>query len=229
MAYVPPSEQDRAFRMMETVKAETGFGPGQAPFPFVREVARRLGGDWGLNAKRGNVNDPSSDILAFYLGDDVQPQLYDVLVDGGGRNELTWQPLRWPQSAGARWLNPNTLAPRGNDVPGTGTGSGGSGGSGGGGGGTRGSGRLPVLPTGLDPLAHKVMDIVASRMASLGSIPTGNEDGSTLEDWQTEGVKIAVTSIAGVAADWALRIARANAVPSKAEDELGDRLDGIFV
>jgi hypothetical protein len=101
---VPQSEQDRAQAMLATVRAETGFGPNQPPFPYVQRVAQRLGGEWGLNGKRGNPNDPSGDILAYRLPG--QPQLYDVLQDGGGANGVAWQPLEYPQTAGAVWLDP---------------------------------------------------------------------------------------------------------------------------
>jgi hypothetical protein len=101
---VPQSEQDRAQAMLATVRAELNFGPNQPPFPYVQRVAQRLGGEWGLNGKRGNPNDPSGDILAYRLPG--QPQLYDVLQDGGGANGVAWQPLEYPQTAGAVWLDP---------------------------------------------------------------------------------------------------------------------------
>ena len=105
MPTVPQSEQDRAQAMLATVRAETGFGPGQEPLPYIRTTAQRLGGQWGLNGKRGNPNDPSGDILAYDFPGQ-QPQLYDVLRDAGGANDPAWQPLEYPQSAGAVWLDP---------------------------------------------------------------------------------------------------------------------------
>jgi len=105
MPDVPQSEQDRAQAMLATVRAETGFGPDQPPLPYVRLVAQKLGGSWGLNGKRGNANDPSGDVLAYDFPGQ-QPQLYDVLQDGGGANNPAWQPLEYPQSAGAVWLAP---------------------------------------------------------------------------------------------------------------------------
>jgi hypothetical protein len=103
--WVPDGEQDRAFDMMEAVAAETGFGRYDEPFPFVRAVARALGGNWGLNGKRGNPNDPSGDILAYDFPG-YQPQLFDVLIDGGGKNQLTWSALPYPQRYGAIWIAP---------------------------------------------------------------------------------------------------------------------------
>lgn len=97
------SEQDRAFNMMEIVAADMGFGPDDEPLPFIREVARRLGGRWGLNGKRGNATDLSSDVLAWDIPG-YPPQLFDVLIDSGGENTLTWQRLRYGQAA--VWIAP---------------------------------------------------------------------------------------------------------------------------
>jgi hypothetical protein len=96
--------------MLAMVRLETGFGPNMPPLPYVRAVAQRLGGEWGLNGKRGNPNDPSGDILAYRLPG--QPQLYDVLQDGGGANGVAWQPLEYPQTAGAVWLDPGAPEPQ---------------------------------------------------------------------------------------------------------------------
>lgn len=103
--WVPDAEQDRAQSVMGQVAEETGFGRYDDPFPFVRDVARALGGNWGLNGKRGNPNDPSADILAYNFPG-YQPQLFDVLRDSGGKNELVWQALTYPQRSGAIWLAP---------------------------------------------------------------------------------------------------------------------------
>jgi hypothetical protein len=103
--WVPEDEQSRARSVMSQVAGETGFGKYDEPFPFVRDVARALGGRWGLNGKRGNANDPSGDILAYDFPG-YQPQLFDVLIDGGGKNQLTWSALAYPQRAGAVWLAP---------------------------------------------------------------------------------------------------------------------------
>jgi len=105
MPDVPQSEQDRAQAMLAQVRAETGFGPNMPPLPYIRTVAQKLGGEWGLNGKRGNPNDISGDVLAYrFVGE--QPQLYDALQDGGGANNPAWQPLEYPQTAGAVWLAP---------------------------------------------------------------------------------------------------------------------------
>lgn len=102
---IPPTEQTRAVVMLETVKRETGFGSNQEPLPFITEVVCRLKYPWGLNGKRGNVTDPSKDILAYDVPHE-QPLLVDVLVDSGGKNQLTFNPLPWPQSAGAIFVVP---------------------------------------------------------------------------------------------------------------------------
>jgi hypothetical protein len=103
--WVPDSEQDRAFDMMRQVAADTGFGRYDEPFPFIRDVARALGGNWGLNGKRGDPNNPSADVLAYNFPG-YQPQLFDVLIDSGGKNELTWSALVYPQRYGAVWIAP---------------------------------------------------------------------------------------------------------------------------
>lgn len=110
MPQVPQSEIDRALAALHAVASETGFGPNQPPLPFVRAVAQRLGGKWGLNGKRGNANDPSGDILAFDFAG-AQPQLFDVLGDAGGANTPQFSALEYPQSAGAVWLNPGAPPP----------------------------------------------------------------------------------------------------------------------
>lgn len=109
---VPAAEQQRAQAMLASVRTETGFGPNQPPLPYVRRVAQRLGGKWGLNGKRGNVNDPSGDILAYDFAG-AQPQLYDVLGDGGGANSPQFGALEYPQTAGAVWLHPGVEEPGG--------------------------------------------------------------------------------------------------------------------
>jgi hypothetical protein len=101
--WAPQGEQDRARAMLYQVAAETGFGPGDDPLAFVDTVARCLGGRWGLNGKRGNPNDPSRDVLAWDIPGHP-PQLFDVLVDSGGANKISWQPLRY--GPGAVWIRP---------------------------------------------------------------------------------------------------------------------------
>jgi len=102
--WAPASEQDRARAMMQQVAEEMDFGYGDDQWAFVREVARRLGGRWGMNGKRGNPNDPSGDILAWDLPG-FAPQLFDILQDSGGENNLQWSPLPY-STKGAVWLAP---------------------------------------------------------------------------------------------------------------------------
>lgn len=101
--WAPQSEEDRAKAMLRQVADEIGFGPGDDPLAFVDTVARRLGGRWGLNGKRGNPNDPSRDVLAWDIPGHP-PQLFDVLIDSGGSNQLSWQPLAYGQKA--VWIKP---------------------------------------------------------------------------------------------------------------------------
>jgi hypothetical protein len=102
--WAPQAEQDRAWAMMLQVAAETGFGEGDDQWVFTREVARRLGGRWGMNGKRGNPNDPSGDILAWDIPG-FAPQLFDILIASGEENKLAWQPVRYSPT-GAVWLAP---------------------------------------------------------------------------------------------------------------------------
>jgi hypothetical protein len=102
--WAPDSEQARARAMMAQVAAETGFGEGDDQWVFTREVARRLGGRWGMNGKRGNPNDPSGDILAWDIPG-FAPQLFDILIASGEENRLAWQPVRY-SPVGAVWLAP---------------------------------------------------------------------------------------------------------------------------
>lgn len=102
--WAPSSEQDRARAMMGEVARDTNFGEGDDQWAFTREVARRLGGRWGLNGKRGNPNDPSGDVLAWDIPG-FAPQTFDILIDSGGENKLTWRPLPYT-GAGAVWIAP---------------------------------------------------------------------------------------------------------------------------
>jgi hypothetical protein len=103
--WVPNDEIERAQAMLDQVRDETDFGPFDDPLEYVRTVASRLGGKWGLNGKRGNANDPSRDILAWDIPG-YQPQLFDVLIDAGAKNGPDFRALPYPQSAGAVWLAP---------------------------------------------------------------------------------------------------------------------------
>lgn len=102
--WAPSNEIDRAKAMLATVAAETGFGYRSDPYVFVHEVARRLGGRWGLNGKRGDPNNPSRDVLAWYMATGV-PQTFDVLQDAGGKNGVTWQNLPYTGN-NAVWIAP---------------------------------------------------------------------------------------------------------------------------
>lgn len=119
MPFIPEQEVKRAKEMLSTVRVQTGFGPGKPPFPYVKEVAARLGGKWGLNGKRGNKNDPSTDILAYKLSDDpsIQPIIVDVVVDGGGANGEAFGVLEYPQEFGAVWIAPGSPQDATGDVP----------------------------------------------------------------------------------------------------------------
>lgn len=101
--WAPAGEIARAQAMLQDVADELGFGPYDDPLPFIREVARRLGGRWGLNGKRGNPNDPSTDLLAWNMPGTL-PQCWDVLLDAGGKNTIVWQPLPW--GGKSVWLSP---------------------------------------------------------------------------------------------------------------------------
>lgn len=112
---ISPSEITRAVSMLAVVREETGFGPNQDDLPYVRLVAQRLGGRWGLNGKRGDPSNISHDILAYRV-DGQQPILVDVLVDGGGANGPAFSVLPYPEPAGAVWLDPGA-PPAGPVVP----------------------------------------------------------------------------------------------------------------
>jgi hypothetical protein len=101
--WAPASEEARARQMLQDVAKEMGFGPGDEALPFIREVAKRLGGRWGLNGKRGNASDPSRDLLAWNMPGTL-PQCWDVLQDEGGRNNIVWQALPW--GGKSVWLAP---------------------------------------------------------------------------------------------------------------------------
>jgi hypothetical protein len=100
---IPQNEIDRAKQVLSQVRTETKFGPGKDDLPYVKEVARRLGPPWGLNGKRGDPNNLSHDILAWFLPN-AQPILVDVLGDGGGDNTAQFGILEYPQAAGAVWV-----------------------------------------------------------------------------------------------------------------------------
>lgn len=115
MPEIPSSEITRAVSMLATVRAETGFGPNKDDLPYVRLVAQRLGGRWGLNGKRGDPNNLSHDILAYRV-DGNQPLLVDVLIDGGGANGPAFSVLPYPEPAGAVWIDPGP-PPSGQPAP----------------------------------------------------------------------------------------------------------------
>lgn len=98
-------EINRAKEMLALVRREWNFGSNQNDSPYVREVAARLGGNWGLNGKRGDPQNVSHDILAWKVPGS-QPVLFDVLVDGGGANGPAFEQLPYPEPAGAVWLDP---------------------------------------------------------------------------------------------------------------------------
>jgi hypothetical protein len=102
---IPSGERQRAIDMLAQVRTETGFGPNMDDAPYVRLVAQRLGGKWGLNGKGGDPGNLSHDILAYQI-DGGQPQLFDVLGDGGGQNRPIFDALPYPQSNGAVWVAP---------------------------------------------------------------------------------------------------------------------------
>lgn len=101
--WAPAGEIGRAQEMLRAVADEMNFGYGDDALAFIREVAKRLGGRWGLNGKRGNPNDPSTDLLAWNIPGYL-PQCWDVIQDAGGENRITWQPLRW--GGPSVWLAP---------------------------------------------------------------------------------------------------------------------------
>ena len=101
--WAPAGEEARARQMLADVAKELDFGPYDDPLPFIREVAKRLGGRWGLNGKRGNANDPSGDLLAWDMPGTL-PQCWDVLQDAGGANRIVWQPLPW--GGKSVWISP---------------------------------------------------------------------------------------------------------------------------
>ncbi len=101
--WAPDSEISRARDMLNLVAKELDFGPYDDPLPFVREVAKRLGGRWGLNGKRGNANDPSKDVLAWNIPGFL-PQIFDCIQDAGGDNKISWLPLRYGQAS--VWIAP---------------------------------------------------------------------------------------------------------------------------
>jgi hypothetical protein len=101
--WAPPGEIQRARDTLDAVAKELDFGFGDDPLAFVREVARRLGGRWGLNGKRGNAGDPSKDVLAWDIPGAL-PQIFDVLGDAGGDNKIQWLPLRYGQAS--VWIAP---------------------------------------------------------------------------------------------------------------------------
>lgn len=113
MPTIPESEIARA-------KAEIAahpLGDNLPDMPWTEARVANLGGDWGLNGKRGDPNNPSHDIFAYRWTRDVtqQPILVDVLGDGGGANIESFQILPWPEPAGAVWIAPRSVVP----APGT--------------------------------------------------------------------------------------------------------------
>jgi hypothetical protein len=101
--WAPAAEISRAQAMLNQVAEEIGFGMFDNALDFVRAVAQRLGGRWGLNGKRGNPNDPSTDLLAWDIPGHP-PQTFDVIFDSGGQNKIVWQPL--PYGPKAVWIKP---------------------------------------------------------------------------------------------------------------------------
>jgi hypothetical protein len=193
--------------MLRVVAQERKFGRYKPPFPFVLEVARRLGGNWGLNGKRGNASTPSGDILAYRFSDGTC-QIFDVLYDAGGKNTLTWSQLPY-DPRNTVWLDPFTFAAPTPAKPGPAAPPGDSGSSGGGSGGSGGRpGRgYPRIPDGMHPTAIKVGEAIRKEMDKLESIPKGTEDEEDLPPEQTQAVKDVVVAIGTVAANFALRVA----------------------
>jgi hypothetical protein len=214
--------------MLQTVAEERGFGPYQPPFPFIVEVARRLGGNWGLNGIRGNPKRPAADVLAYRIPGEY-PQLYDVLYSSGVRNVLMWHAHNRGPSV---WLDPNTFEapdagtplptpppgePPEDDTPNPGRGH-------------------PRVPSNMHPLAMAVGKVIQERMQSLPEIPTGRED-KTLPPEQTQAVRDAVTAITVVTAHWAITLAgmynqqgrqEHRGVDEQEERWLENMLDSIF-
>lgn len=202
---IPAEERARAEAMLHSVAAEIKFGTFDDPKRLIVLTAQRLGGNWGLNGKRGNANDISGDILAYRIPG-AQPQLVDVLIDAGGDNELTWSELEYPQSAGAIWIDPTSQtapepappvpAPPPGGEPGEWTQ------------GTE-DGSLPSIPSGLHPDAYRVGGMVYKEMQEkLGKIPKGTEDEQDLPETASEGVRRSVAGIAAVITDFAIGISQ---------------------
>jgi hypothetical protein len=108
MPTIPESEIARA-------KAEIAahpLGDNLPDMPWTEARVANLGGDWGLNGKRGDPNNPSHDIFAYRWTRDAsqQPILVDVLGDGGGANIESFQILPWPEPAGAVWIAPKSVS-----------------------------------------------------------------------------------------------------------------------
>jgi hypothetical protein len=198
---------------------------------FCRKVAQKLNpsGDpngWGLVSKTtgSNVNGYASDLLMW--GETYE--LIDIVGGGGGPNPSpTWIYLGPWSGPGREWRNPFTGGGGNSPPPSGGGGGGGEGGSGGstGGGSSTGAlgGGMPHMPSGLRKEAYQVAVIVDQRIKALKQIPTGRFDKEgneiMLPDYQVAGTQMAVTAIAAVAADWAIRLGERLA---KGENGKGD-------
>jgi hypothetical protein len=64
---------------------------------------------WGYNGKRGNVNDPSHDVIDYHWGrgpDQGSPNVYalDIIVGHCGSNpQAAWINITDPNGSGAAW------------------------------------------------------------------------------------------------------------------------------
>jgi hypothetical protein len=189
--------------MLNQVASETNFGSGSDRTAFLREVAARLGGSWGL---AGSPGYPYNDTLAWYTGPNANVVMFTVLTDG---NELQW---RFKGAEVGVWLDPVTLKRRSeDDDEETGPGP---------------TGPLPQIPRNLDPRAIKVGEQVATRIFNTGAFAEVGVKGK-----QASFGILAISAVAAVAADWAIKLALK--VPKKPpteddKDELDDRIQDIF-
>jgi hypothetical protein len=236
MGNIPSSERARAQDMLRTVASEIGFGAFQSPKRLIVLTAQRLGGNFGLNGKRGNVNDISKDILAYRIPG-RQPQLVDVLIDSGGENKLSWSELEYPQPAGAVWIDPTSQTAPEPPVPGPP----GEPGDGGdpfppAGGGDSGIG-MPKMPSNSYPEAIEVAKKVYNEMVDkLGTVTKGlpDEEGLPTEDTVlpedvVEAMRRSAAVMAGVAANIAIGISKIVAgQPNAARKLTQDEYDALM-
>lgn len=225
MGNIPASERTRAEEMLHAVATEIGFGPFQDPKRLIVLTAQRLGGNWGLNGKRGDPHNISGDILAYRIPG-AQPQLVDVLIDSGGDNGLSWSELEYPQPAGAIWIDPNSQtapevpppvpAPEPSAEPGEWTGA-------------SDDGTMPAIPSGMHPDAYRVGTAVYNEMRQkLGRIPKGTEDGGDLPEAASEGVRRMVAGVAAVVTDFAIGISQSGTTSRTVSEGEREGLENTF-